>query len=114
MAANPAYEKIYTLPIASVEPNSSFSVEASMSHAQVLAVALCLGVGLTNNSANAGWFGPRNFEECVIDKMDGKASYLLPTVRGLCDKLFPCEKDEKYLACRPGDTLCLIVACSRL
>jgi hypothetical protein len=53
-----------------------------------LIVTLFLGA----SSASAGWFGPSNYRECVLDEAKGKPAYLLPTVKGLCNEKFPCAE----------------------
>jgi hypothetical protein len=45
---------------------------------------------LSTSGANAGWFGPSDYRECVLNEMKGQSANLLPTVKGLCDKRFPC------------------------
>ena len=37
-------------------------------------LGITLGLVLTTGSVNAGWFGPSNFEECILDGMKGVAS----------------------------------------
>ena len=47
---------------------------------------------LSASDANAGWFGPSDYRECVLSEMKGTAIAMLSTVEGLCDKRFPCPK----------------------
>ena len=48
---------------------------------QILVIMFCslARLGYANTSANAGWFGPSNYEECVLEKMKGQSPYLLKT-----------------------------------
>jgi hypothetical protein len=41
--------------------------------------------------ASAFW-GPKTFEECVLDKMKGQDRSMLPTARRACRKIFPVEE----------------------
>ena len=56
---------------------------------------------LSTSGANAGWFGPRNYRECVLNEMKGTAASMLPTVKGLCNKRFPCAEPTpgEYAEC---------------
>jgi hypothetical protein len=60
---------------------------------------------LSTSGANAGWFGPSDYRECVLDEMKGRAASMLPTVKGLCNERFPCPTS----ACN-GD-YCVLAAC---
>jgi len=40
----------------------------------------------------AGIFGPDNYEECVLEKMEGQAKALIPIAKKACEKKFPYEK----------------------
>jgi|HubBroStandDraft_6_1064221.scaffolds.fasta_scaffold207677_2 hypothetical protein len=53
---------------------------------------LLIALLLHTSGANAGWFGPSDYRECVLAEMKGKPEYLLPTIRGLCNNKFPCAK----------------------
>jgi hypothetical protein len=63
---------------------------------QILAITLCslACLGYPNRSANAGWFGPSNYEECVLEKMKGQSSYMLATAQNACRLKFPPEPRE--------------------
>ena len=41
------------------------------------------------NTATAGWFGPDNYEECVVDKMKGQDKSMLKMVEKACEAKFP-------------------------
>lgn len=41
------------------------------------------------NSATAGWFGPDNYEECVVDKMKGQDKSMLKMVEKACAVKYP-------------------------
>lgn len=47
-------------------------------------------------TAQAGWFGPSNYQECVLDKMKGQPMYLLQTAEDACMKSFP-RSSECYV-----------------
>ena len=40
-----------------------------------------------------GWFGPSNFEECVLEKMKDQNKSLIGFARKACEKEFPYEKE---------------------
>lgn len=41
----------------------------------------------------AGWFGPSNYEECILEKMkDAKSNYAAAAIAGACSKKFPPPK----------------------
>lgn len=42
-----------------------------------------------SGSANAQFWGPKNYEECVLEKMKGQHQSLLPTARQACRNEFP-------------------------
>jgi len=65
---------------------------------------------LSTSGAKAGWFGPSNYRECVLNEMKGTAASMLPTVKGLCNERFPCpasacDGDYCVLAACPGGNL---------
>lgn len=41
----------------------------------------------------AGWFGPDNYEDCVLEKMKGQDRAMIYTARKACEKQFPFEKE---------------------
>lgn len=44
-------------------------------------------------SASAGWFGPSNYEECILDKMKGaKNTYAAAAIADACRKKYPGKK----------------------
>lgn len=43
--------------------------------------------------AIAGWFGPDDYDECVLEKMKGQSEEMLWTARSVCEKQFPYEKE---------------------
>lgn len=45
-----------------------------------------------SSSSHANWFGPDNFEECVLDKMKGQNKSMIYTARKACEIKFPYEK----------------------
>lgn len=44
--------------------------------------------------AYAGWFGPSNYEECVLNKMKGQKADIEDTARDACRIKFPCPADD--------------------
>ena len=52
-------------------------------------------LGYSNRITNAGWFGPSNYEECVLEKMKGQLPYMVKTARDACRLKFPCN--DKFL-----------------
>ena len=51
----------------------------------------------SGGTATAGWFGPKNYQECVLERMVGKKQYMLETAEKACDLEFPCP-DENHKA----------------
>jgi hypothetical protein len=52
------------------------------------------------NWAEAGWFGPNNYEDCVLENMKGVTSNVAAVaIENACLKKFPLEKDQR-LNCR--------------
>jgi hypothetical protein len=43
-------------------------------------------------SVSAGWFGPDNYEDCLLQKMKGQSRLMYPTVARLCKKRFHVEE----------------------
>jgi hypothetical protein len=43
--------------------------------------------------ANADWFGPDNYEECVLEKMKGQPKEMMWTAQTACEKKFSFEKE---------------------
>ena len=62
-----------------------------MNRNQTLAITLCslACLGYSTRSANAGWFDPSNYEECVLENMKGQGRYMFPTAREACLLKFP-------------------------
>lgn len=46
-------------------------------------------------SSNAGWFGPSNFDECMVKEMKGQPSNAYGHVYALCRNRFPTEEPKK-------------------
>lgn len=67
---------------------------------QILVITLCSFASLwySNKSANAGWFGPSNYEECMLEKLKegrGQATYLVEDyAKTACRLKFPCADGE--------------------
>ena len=47
--------------------------------------------GFSSATVHAQWFGPKNFEDCVLDKMKGQQPNMVGIARAACLKLFPQE-----------------------
>ncbi len=43
------------------------------------------------SSVQAGWLGPSNFDECVLEKMKGQAPNMIGVARSACRARFPEE-----------------------
>lgn len=52
---------------------------------------LIIGAMLPSLS-NAGWFGPSNYDECVLDQMKDQAKNMIYHARNYCESKFPYEK----------------------
>lgn len=53
---------------------------------------LCTLLMLLPFSGMAEWFGPDNYEDCLLEKMQGQNKAMLNTARKACEKQFPYEK----------------------
>ena len=49
-------------------------------------VLLCI---LGSTSANAGWFGYSDYQDCLLGEMNGQSQVMLPLVQQKCLKQFP-------------------------
>jgi len=60
---------------------------------QILAITLCslACLGYPNRSANAGWFGPSNYDECMLDKMKGQPWTMGDIAAKACMLQFVCD-----------------------
>lgn len=56
----------------------------------VLLQVLTLAV-ISPTTAHAQWFGPKNLEDCVLDKMKGQQPNMVGIARAACLKQFPQE-----------------------
>ena len=72
----------------------------------------CLGYAET--SANAGWFDPNDYDECVLEKMKGQPVQMVDIAVEYCALKFPCNAKfkEDFLSClyrsySPGGNYCL-------
>ncbi|MBU0769350.1 MAG: hypothetical protein KJ687_09695 [Proteobacteria bacterium] len=43
------------------------------------------------SSVQAGWFGPSNFDDCVLEKMKGQTPNMIGVARSACRSQFPEE-----------------------
>jgi hypothetical protein len=53
-------------------------------------------VGYANTKAHAGWFGPSTYDECILDEMKGRPSYMMETVKRDCTAKFCTEEPLTY------------------
>ena len=53
-----------------------------------LALILCISFGV-----QAGWFGPSNYEECILIKMKGQDRSMFRFAEDACEQEFPHEKE---------------------
>ena len=53
-----------------------------------LALILCISFGV-----QAGWFGPSNYEECILIKMKGQDRSMFRFAKDACEQEFPHEKE---------------------
>ncbi len=62
-----------------------------MGRSQIVAVTFCslTCLGYANMSAHAGWFGPSNYQECLLEEMRGQSPYMLPSAAAVCNRKFP-------------------------
>ena len=60
---------------------------------QILVVTLCsfACLGYSSTSANGGWFGPSNYNECMVDKMKGQPWNMGQIVATACALQFVCD-----------------------
>ena len=58
--------------------------------------SLLLFVGLASTETQAGWFGPRNYDECILESMKGASSDLAAqAIIRSCREKFPEKKKEE-------------------
>lgn len=58
----------------------------------IVRVFLVFLVAYSIGNSYAGWFGPSNYEECILDKMkDAKNNYAAAAIANACRKKFPRE-----------------------
>lgn len=59
----------------------------------IVRIFLLFLVAFPIGNTYAGWFGPSNYEECILDKMkDAKNNYAAAAIAGACGKKFPPPK----------------------
>lgn len=59
----------------------------------IVRVFLLFLVAFQIGNTYAGWFGPSNYEECILEKMkDAKSNYAAAAIAGACRKKFPPPK----------------------
>jgi len=60
-------------------------------YSRVFSIQLLVLVLLSPTIARAQWFGPKNLEECVLEKMKGQPPNMVGIARAACLKQFPQE-----------------------
>lgn len=61
------------------------------------------------HNAQAGWFGPDNYEDCVLEKMKDQPRNMMSLAQEACEKKFPYEKalvpydNFSFLGGNPGN-----------
>ncbi|WP_155761747.1 hypothetical protein [Alteromonas mediterranea] len=61
---------------------------------------------LLSFSASAGIFGPSNYEECILDKMQGtKSNVAANAIKRACRKEFPSKEAKRELVALPKSEL---------
>ena len=79
-----------------------------MTRNQVLVITFCslAWLGYAKRSANAGWFGPSNYAECMLEKLKdgrGQPGYLVERyAKEACNLKFPCGDDAEFTKCMSG------------
>lgn len=58
---------------------------------QVIAIGFAFSILMSLN-VRAGWFGPDNYEDCVLEKMKGQPRNMMSLAQEACEKKFPYEK----------------------
>lgn len=83
-----------------------------------LSVVCALSVALGVSDAIAQIFGPKNLEECILDKMKGQAPSMVGIARTACLKLFPSEillteQQVTFAVCDDSDVAISICAVAK-
>ena len=76
-----------------------------MGRNQILRLIACGFTYLSylNGSATAGWFGPSDYNECVLDEMKGQPAYMKSYAKNACRNKFPCPDGQMD----PGIGVCM-------
>lgn len=64
---------------------------------RMVAIAVCglVCVLYSYKHAAAGWFGPSNYNECLIDKMKGQNALMMPRAAAECLTQFACNAEAR-------------------
>jgi hypothetical protein len=64
-----------------------------MGRNQILAITFCslACLGFANTSANAGWFGPSDYNECMLETMKSEPQYMSEIASTNCLYRFACN-----------------------
>jgi hypothetical protein len=78
-----------------------------MGRNQILAIMFCSLAFLSyeNTGANAGWFGPSNADECLLEKMKGQLPGMFEIASAACIYQFACNAKftEEFRKCLTND-----------
>jgi hypothetical protein len=67
----------------------------SVTYLATIAVFTLTCVFYSDRLANAGWFGPNDYHECLIDKMKGQNVFMLRMVETECLTQFACNSKAR-------------------
>jgi hypothetical protein len=51
-------------------------------------IVMCFASLIAVDDASAGWFGPSNYDECILDEMKGRPQYMMGAVKTDCRAKF--------------------------
>ena len=54
-----------------------------------ITLSVLAAISVTKSPVYAGWFGPSNYDECVLDKMKGQSPAMLYHAEAACRIEFP-------------------------
>lgn len=70
-----------------------------------VAALAALSLSLSIQPTHAGWFGPSNYNECMVSNMKGQPAIMVEIILDKCIRQFPCNaeflRDYKVCTSRP-------------
>ena len=63
---------------------------------RLVAYSISVSALLFPIAAHAGWFGPSDYHECVVDNMKGQKIYMMSEVKAVCQTRFPCASGQSW------------------